>query len=128
MAFSHGKNSTFSIDNSGGSPTDITAYLTNIDFSQSVDTAEVSTMGNTSKAYVAGLKDATISIEGKWDSTIDGILFGILGLTGTFAYVPYSGVTYSGECICTSYNPPSDIGDAVSFSAEFQITGNVGRT
>ena len=127
MAFSHGKDSTFTIDNSGGTPVDITAYIISVDFPISADTAEVSTMGDSSKEYIAGLKDATISIEGKWDSTVDNTLYGIMGLTGTFSYVPYSGVNYSGECIMTSYNVNADIGDAVSFSAEFQVTGNVSR-
>jgi hypothetical protein len=127
MAFSHGKDSTFTIDNSGGTPVDITAYIISVDFPISADTAEVSTMGDSSKEYIAGLKDATISVEGKWDSTVDNTLYGIIGLTGTFSYVPFSGVTYSGECIMTSYNVNADIGDAVSFSAEFQVTGNVSR-
>ena len=125
----HGKNTTFSIDNSAGSPTDISTYCDNVDFpGLSADTAEVSTFTATSKSYVAGLLGGTISISGPWDAVADAILAGIVGKTGTFAYVPGgSTITYSGEAICTAYQVSSALSGAVTFSASFQVTGDVGR-
>jgi hypothetical protein len=125
----HGKDTTFSIDNSAGAPTDISQYCDNVDFpGLSADTAETSGFGADSKSYVAGLKGGTISISGAWDAVPDAVLYGIVGKTGTFSYVPGgSTVTYSGECICTSYQVSSPIGGAVTFSASFIITGDVGR-
>lgn len=124
----HGKDTTFSIDNSAAAPTDISEYCDSVDFpALSADTEEVSTFGATSKSYIAGLLGGTISISGPWDATPDAVLFGIVGKTGTFSYKPGGGVvTYSGECICTSYQISSPMGK-VTFSASFTITGDVGR-
>ena len=131
MAFVHGKTAEFQIDNSGGSLTDISAYCDNVDFPLTADTAEVTTFGDASKEYIGGLKDATISISGSWDATADGVLAGIVGLAGSFQYGPAGttggNIKYTGECICTSYNVTAPVGDKVSFSAEFQVTGDVTR-
>jgi hypothetical protein len=132
MAFVHGKNAVFSIDNAATSLTDITAYVTGVDFPRTADTAETSVFGVSSKTYVVGLKDATISIEGVWDPTVDAVLDGILGtVAGSFEYGPEgdtaADIKYTGECICTAYSPPATISDAGKFSATFQVTGDVTR-
>lgn len=131
MAFVHGKTAVFKIDNSGGSLTDISAYCDSVDFPLTADTAEVTTFGDSSKEYVAGLKDATISISGSWDATADGVLAAIVGVAGSFEYGPagstVSNIKYTGECICTGYTVNAPVGDKVSFSAEFQVTGAVTR-
>lgn len=126
----HGKNTQISIDNGAGSLTDISQYCDSVDFpGLNADTAEVSTFGATSKAYVAGLKDGTFSLSGPWDETVDAILAAAVGVERSFSYKPGGGsVTYSGEAICTSYNVNSGVGDAVRFSASFQITGGAGRS
>lgn len=132
MPFVHGKSAVFKIDDSGGVLRDISAYCDNIDFPLTADTAEVTTFGDSSKEYVAGLKDATISISGSWDATADGYLAGIQAAIGTFEYGPAGSaggaVKYTGECICTGYNVTAPVGDKVSFSAEFQVSGAVTRT
>lgn len=135
MAFVHGKNTVFKIDDSGGSLRDISAYLDNVDFPQTVETAEVTTFGDAAKEYIVGLKDATISISGSYDpgSALDGYLSGIVGDDpGTFEYGPQGStggyVKYTGECILTSYQITGSVGDKVAFSAEFQVTGAVSRT
>lgn len=131
MAFVHGKTAVFKIDNSAGSLQDISAYCDSIDFPMTMDTAEVTTFGDSSKEYLAGLKDATISISGSWDATADAIL-AALTTAGTFEYGPAGStaglVKYTGEAICTGYTVNAPVGDKVSFSAEFQVTGAVTRT
>lgn len=139
MAFVHGKTSKFSIDNSSGTPVDISAYCDDISFSRNLDTAEVSTFGDSAKEYLIGMSDATISVSGKFDadgaSTVDAVLSGILGHTATssFEYIPGGGSAgagnpaYQGECWLTSYEVSGAIGDAVSFSADFQVTGAITR-
>lgn len=135
MAFNHGKTANFYIDGSSGGLIDISAYMDSIDFPQTADTAEVTAFGASNKSYVAGLKDATISIEGPHDSTIDGIIANILGTTthgGSFQYYPNSTASGSmlktGECICTAYNPPRNLGSAGRYTASFQVTGSVTST
>ena len=127
--FTHGKSAAFKIDDSGGTLRDISNVLTDVSVSKTADVAEVSAFSNSSKAYVAGLKDATITISGSFDATVDGYLKGILGAEGSFEFYPIgnsSGLPKaSGEAICTSYDRTPDVGGAVSFSASFQVSGDV---
>ena len=130
--FTHGKNAAFKIDDSGGTLRDITDVLTDVAVSRTADVAEVSAFSNSSKAYVAGLKDATITISGSFDATVDGYLKAILGAEGSFEFYPI-GTTggnpkASGECIMTSYDRTPDVGGAVSFTASFQVSGDVTET
>lgn len=130
--FFHGKDAAVYVTDSGGSERNLTDYATSVGLPVEVETAEVSTLGDDDKVYVTGLRDRTISIEGKWDGTVDGYLSGLLGGTarawkvfpaGSAAGRPF----YSGSAILTSYEVSADIGDAVGFSAEFQNSGAVTR-
>ena len=127
--FTHGKNAAFKIDDSGGTIRDISDVLTDVSISRTADVAEVSAFCNSSKAFVAGLKDATLTISGSFDATVDGYLSGILGVEGSFEFYPI-GTTggnpkASGEAIMTSYDRTPDIGGAVTFTAAFQVSGDV---
>jgi len=130
MAYAHGTTGVLKVFST--SLRDLSPYLTSAQSSLSADTAEVSTLGDTSKEYIAGLKDGTISFEGKFDPTPDGWLQAILGGTAVpFEFHPQGTATgnvkYSGSAILTSYEPGADIGDAVGFSGELQISGAVTR-
>ena len=128
--FTHGKSAVFKIDDSGGTLRDISNVLTDVSISKTADVAEVSAFSNSSKAYVAGLKDAVITISGSFDATVDGYLKAIVGTAaGSFEFYPI-GTTggnpkASGDAICTSYDRTPDVGGAVSFSASFQVSGDV---
>lgn len=135
MAFVHGKSAAFKLDDSGGTLRDLSTYLDEVSMPRDIETAETTTFqsSGSAKTYITGLTDATISISGKFDATADGYLAGVLGQAATlsFEYGP-SGTTagmikYSGECIMTSYEVSSSVGDAVSASADFQITGAITR-
>lgn len=134
MPFVHGKSTVFKIDDSAGALTDISAFCMNVGFPRAAGTAEVTTFGDADKEFIPGLKEGTISIEGKWDPTVDALLNGILGhaTSKTFEYGPAGSaggsVKYTGECILTSYEDSSPVEDAAGFTAEFQITGAVTRT
>ena len=84
--FRHGKSTVFKVDNSGGTLTDISNTLTDVSFPQSVDTAETSTFGSSAKSYVVGLTDATISVSGNFDATVDAHLAGILGQAASVSF------------------------------------------
>lgn len=127
--FTHGKSAAFKIDDSGGTLRDISNVLTDVAVSRTADVAEVSAFSNSSKAFVAGLKDATISLSGSFDATVDGYLKAILGVEGDFEFYPI-GTTggnpkASGKAIMTSYDRTPDVGGSVSFSAAFQVSGDV---
>lgn len=134
MAFKHGKNTVFKVDNSGGTLTDISAYLNSVTLPRSVETGETTSYGNSAKTYIVGLSDSTLSVDGTWDATVDAHLAGVLGQDAslTFEYGPEGSgsgaIKYTGECYLTSFETSSPVADVVKFSAEFQVTGTVTRT
>ena len=133
MAFTHGKDSVFKLDNASGSLTDISTYVNNVDFPETADIAETTVLGKDNKTYIVGLKDATISLGGLWDSTADAIFGAVLGQSATlsFEYSPEgtaSGkVKYTGETILTNYAISSPVGDVVAYSADLQVSDAVTR-
>lgn len=135
MAFVHGKAGAFKIGTvaTPGTVVDISAYLDNISFPESVETGETTVFGQASKTYVVGLKDSTVSISGKWDSVVDTQLFALLGnaTAVTWEYGPAGStvglVRYTGTGFVTSYEVTTPVADVVTFSAELQVTGNVTR-
>jgi hypothetical protein len=131
--FRHGKNASFKVDNSGGSLTDISNTLNSVSFPREIETLETTSFGSSTRSYVVGFSDATISVEGSFDATVDAHLAGILGQDASvsFEYGPEGTTTglvkYTGEAFMTSYETSAGIGDIVSFSAEFQVTGAITR-
>ncbi len=129
--FVHGKSTNFQIDDTGGSLRNISNTLTNVDFPETIETAETTAFGATSKAYIVGLRDATASISGIWDATVDGYFIGTEPASRSFVYGPAGNtsgnVKYSGECILTNYSLSGPVGDVVTYSADFQVTGDVTR-
>lgn len=129
--FRHGKNSVFKIDDSGGTLRDISNVLNSVSFPREVETLETTSFGSSSRSYVVGFADATISIEGSYDATVDGYLAGVIGTEASlsFEYGPEgstaTNIKYTGECYLTSYEVSGGVGDIVSFSAEFQVTGAI---
>jgi hypothetical protein len=121
------------LDNASGSLTDISAFVNNVDFPETADVAETSVLGASNKTYIVGLKDATISLSGLFDATVDAILGAVVGQTATLSY-EYSPegtasgkVKYTGEAILTNYALSSPVGDVVAYSADLQCSGAVTR-
>ena len=133
MAFVHGKDSSFKLDNASGSLTDISAFVNNVDFPETADVAETSVLGASNKTYLVGLKDATIGLTGFFDATADAIFGAVIGQSATlsFEYSPEgtaSGkIKYTGECILTNYALSSPVGDVVAYSGDLQVSGAVTR-
>lgn len=137
MAFVHGKEAYFSIKDSGETDRDLSSYLDDVSLSQSMDTAETSTFGNSFKTYLQGLSDATFSLSGKYDPTAttgpDAVLSSLIGATaataGNWTYGPAGNTSgdpeYTGSSIMTSYDVSGSIGDVVAFSAELQVSSAV---
>jgi hypothetical protein len=78
MSFVHGKDSYFKLGT-----TELTSYLDGVDLNRTADTAESSTMGNEAKTYVSALTDTTLSLSGKYDSTLIVNEVQTLDVTGT---------------------------------------------
>ena len=130
--FVHGKSTDFELDDTGGTSRSLSNVLTSVDFPEIIETAETTAFGATSKSYIVGLRDATISISGLWDATVDGYIIGTEPATRTFIFGPAGStggnVKYTGEAILTNYSVSSPVGDVVTFSLDLQCTGGVTRT
>lgn len=134
MANTHGSKASFFMGTQA-TPTvlvDYSTYFNTAGIPWQRDKAEVSTFHAIEKAYVAGLLDAAIPIDGPFDPSIDGVLFASLGGTAVnFAYYPQGSTTglvmYTGSIFIVKYEIKSEMGSAASFSAEGQISGLVTR-
>jgi hypothetical protein len=130
--FVHGKSTDFELDDTGGTSRSLSNVLNSVDFPEIIETAETTAFGATSKSYIVGLRDATISISGLWDATVDGYIIGTEPATRTFIFGPAGStggnVKYTGEAILTNYSVSSPVGDVVTFSLDLQCTGGVTRT
>jgi len=133
MSFVHGSRAVIQLGTAAAptTPTDISMYVTSVSFPFEVETAEITALSATAKSYLAGLEDATISIEGKYHSTVDAHLNGIRRVAVSFVYGPAGSTTgnprYSGTCILTSYEVETGVDDAASFSCELQASGAITR-
>jgi predicted secreted protein len=138
--FRHGKSARFELDNAAGTLVDLSDVIEDISFSRSLETAETTTMGNSAKSYITGLSDATISVSGKFDATIDAQINAVqAGLSdgtitsSSWTYRANSGTVgagnpeYQGEALITSYEVSASVGDVVTFSLELQVTGAIVR-
>ena len=134
MAFVHGKNGSFELDNSSGTLTALSSISNEFSFSQSIETAETTTFGSSAKTYITGLNDATISLSGLFDATsataIEGTIDALIAGTNasaTLVFGPEGSAAgkkkYTQEVIVTSYDISVPVGDVVSLSVEFQRTG-----
>ena len=124
MAFVHGKDSYFKV-----ASTDLSAYLNNITVSRSADTSDTTTFSSSSKTYIAGLKDASISLSGLFDATVYSTIAGWLGSSQTFEYGPAGSgsgkVKVSGSALITGVELGSAVGEAVTANITLQVTGAV---
>lgn len=130
MALIHGKNTFISVDGD-----DFSAYTNSSEFSKSTDTHETTAYGDDAKEHSPGLNDATFSMEGHYDSTastgpraaLNAVYAGNVAVEiirrpeGTGSSLPED--TFN--AVLTTYAETSPVGDMVTWSAEWQVTGDV---
>lgn len=118
MAFVHGKQGAVYI---GGY--NLTSYLAKHDVKAQKDTADVSTLQQASKAYVAGMRDATLSFDGFFDGQANGVIARLNALFAVdtmdqWLVLPQgdaAGANGYGVSGCvTDYEPSGDVGSAVA--------------
>ena len=130
MAYGAAKDAVLKIDNVGGGTalSDVSAYLTNITFNESGNVIDTATFGDTYKEYIRGQADLTFSIEGIYDPYMGTLLFALGTATSTSSWEFYPQGTasgklrYGGECFLTTASVPGSLDEAVTYSAEFQVT------
>lgn len=128
MAFIHGKGAATLVN-----AYDLSAFFNTYDAAATADTAEVSTFGGSSKAYVAGLKDATLSLGGFFDGSaaaVDAVLSAAIGSSTLFTLAPAGAGTIGNranlaQAYETGYTVSAPVGDAVTVSAEAQVSNGM---
>lgn len=136
IAFTHGKNSVFSVDDSGGTLRTISQYVDSVSgLPGARNLSEVTAFGDDGVKNIPGLQNVTFSISGHFDSTAttgpNAVLNSLrtTSTTASFEYGPEGSTTgkvkFSGECWMTNYAVDSSVAEKVSFSAEFQVDGTV---
>lgn len=137
--FRHGKNTYFALDGTAGTLVNISDTLNEATMPRAIETAETTAFGSNDKTYITGLADATISLSGMFDASVDTQIGGdIANLKSgsvsslTFEYGPAGSASgrpkFTGEAIITSYEVASPVGDVVTYSLELQVTGAVSGT
>lgn len=132
MAFVHGKDSYFAIDNTNGSVTDISSYVDSVDgLPGEMELADVTAFGDGGHKNIPGLENVSFTVSGSWDATLDAIMGPRRTATASFEYGPAGNgsgsVKYSGECWISNYSVTSEVGDKVSWSADLVVDGTVTR-
>ncbi len=115
---------------------DISSYVKSSDITFEADVHDVTTYGTTSKVYKAGLTDATISLEGWFDTAATGprkLIQPLIG-NGTVVFTRQLEGTGTGKSqdvatvIVKSFNESAPVADIVTWKAELQVTGGVNST
>ena len=127
--------------------TDYRITINSVDFSSSLAAAtldisaaeqEVTAFGDTFVQRIAGLKDASISLDFHQDfgaSSVDATLFPLLGSNATVVITPTNGTSstspaYAGVFLCTEYQPyASSVGDLATLSVSWPLAdGTIARS
>lgn len=103
----------------------------------SADEQETTSFGADYRTRIAGLKDASLTLDFHQDfgaASVDATLFPLLGSAVAFTIVPTSGTvsatnpSYSGTALVTAYSPfANSVGDLATLSVTWPVTGAVTR-
>jgi hypothetical protein len=124
MPFVHGKDTYFKV-----ASTDLSTYINSVSVSRTADTAETSAFGSSTKSFVAGLKDATITVSGMFDAAVYSTISAWQGNSQTWEYGPAGSangrVKVSGSGIVTNVEMSSSVGEVVALNISIQVSGAV---
>lgn len=103
----------------------------------STDEQETTAFGDTYRTRIAGLRDASLTIDFHQDfaaGAVDATLFPLLGSAIGFSIKPTSGTvtatnpSYSGTALVTQYQPfAGSVGDLATLSVTWPVSGAVTR-
>jgi hypothetical protein len=136
VAFVHGKDAVFKLDDSGGTLRTLTSYVDSVSgLPGGRELAEVTAMGDGGTKSIPGLQNVTFQVSGHFDSTAstgtNAVIASLRTATATssFEYGPEGGSTgkvkFSGECWLTEYTVDASVSEKVGFQATFQVDGTV---
>jgi hypothetical protein len=114
---------------------DFSSAIAAVTFDISAAEQETTAFGNTFVQRIAGLKDASVSLDFHQDfgsAAVDATLFPLLGSAATVTVIPNGSVvsatnpSYSGVFLITEYSPfASSVGDLATLSVTFPLASGV---
>lgn len=130
MALYHGKKGVVYMSTTGGGTAVSVVGLKSWSLNMPTDKVEVTAFGDSNKAYVQGLPDATGDLSGWWDDTSDAMYDASRSTNGVKMYLyPSSDAStkywYGPAWVDFSINNPVD--GAVEISAAFVANGAWGQ-
>lgn len=128
MPFSSGNIATFTL---GGN--DISQYITSVSLNTERDIKDIKPIGGTAGSKLVGAYSGTISLEGGYDPTLDGIMSALMlaatPAASAFVYRPAGagGGTraISGNAYVASYRVDTPGDDTATWRSELAITGTI---
>lgn len=134
MAQAHGKDAYLNMDDTGGSPTDVSSYIDTMSgLPGAIEMADVTTVTLEDHAFIAGLDGVKqIRIGGPFDSTFDALVGTSTQrkTARTVVYGPNGNATpkWTGEAFISEYDIVAAATDAVRFTAVLTVTGAMTRS
>lgn len=126
MAFSSGNIATFTL---GGN--NLSQYITSVSINIERDIKDIKPIGGAAGSKLVGAYSGTISLEGGYDPTLDGILSALMlastPATSTFSYQPSGGGgrTIGGSAYVASYRVDTPGDDTATWRAELAVAGTI---
>ena len=125
MAFNHGSKARALLNGF-----DVSAYLSSMAMAGSMETADVSVMGNTAKQFVTGLMAASITFDGKFDPAEDVVLAAAMSAGASYdellyfpsGYGTIGNSVYGFEGFNTAYNIDTSVSDAAKWTGTLEST------
>jgi|TARA_Y100000310_G_scaffold7603_1_gene8331 hypothetical protein len=132
MAFSTGRLLDVTLDNSGGTPVDLSGYAEGVSMEEEGEALETTKSGDTARTYIVGLENNTFSVEWIVDPTLSAHINGIINYLGTAVIGPSGDASgqdkYTCEAICLNYRQKGTVGGVVKATSDFQVSGVVTRS
>lgn len=136
MAFKAGTVSKFYFNNTAASVVDLSPYIDNLSYPQTVEMLDVSVLGTAAKAFINGLTDGdTISLSGPYDVTVHTHMTALKAAqnagsaAAAFIWGPGGSVASqarsAGSAFVAQYSTSVGVGGRVEWSASLQVTGAV---
>jgi hypothetical protein len=137
MGVAHSKQSVVMLDSAGGTPTNISTYCNAQEPPRELDEVDVTTFGATSRQYISGFANGTVTMGGPWSRESDQFFSPLFAAfknatiaTASWEYGPEGNasgdVKYSGELVMLSYSgAKAAIDNAQEWEAEFRVTGDL---
>lgn len=126
MAVYHGRNGIVYLSSTGTGTASSVLSLTTWSLDMSRDTVEVTSFGDTNKAYVVGLKDISGDFEGFWNDAESKLFSGADSSDGVKLYLyPSTNATskYAYGPAWLDVSIETGVSDAVSISGSFVANG-----